>query len=67
MAYTKHSAKCLHKRLSFKVQWFYVCFRTIRSDSSTRNLWTSSWGEKLRRICTTEQLNRDQELEMSPR
>jgi len=29
--------------------------RTIGSDSSTRHLWTSSWGEGLRRICTTDQ------------
>jgi len=29
--------------------------RTIRAYSSTRYLWTSSWGEGLRCICTTGQ------------
>jgi len=30
-------------------------FRAIRTDSTTRYLWTSSWGEGLRCICTTGQ------------
>jgi len=29
--------------------------RTIRTDYSTRRLWTSSWGERLRCICTAGQ------------
>jgi len=29
--------------------------RTVCANFSTRYLWTSSWGEGLRRICTTDQ------------
>jgi len=34
---------------------FMFVGRTIRSDSSARYLWTSSWSEGLRGICTTDQ------------